>query len=190
MFFTFNSCSPYDLEPMAPGARFRNASYVKKIYKFWYYKKDQYLSTDLFVLFQILSRLVVFTLISAFSNKPYGFYYSKYQKRPVSLLIFFPLTWQRPTLTGGNPQLPSAPESLTSVFGFRLAISGESLRLACSFRSSCARRTHIPVFSLCASSTFLLLPSLGLAGLLWFLLFQINLTVFITLNIKKDQYLY
>ncbi len=26
------------------------------------------------------------------------------------------ITWQRPTLTGGNPQLPSALKSLTSVF--------------------------------------------------------------------------
>ena len=32
-------------------------------------------------------------------------------------MIFFKTARQRPTLTGGNPQLPSALKSLTSVFG-------------------------------------------------------------------------
>ena len=45
------------------------------------------------------------------------------QKRPVSLLIFFLFTWQRPTLTGGNPQLPSALKSLTSVFGMGTGVA-------------------------------------------------------------------
>ncbi len=32
-------------------------------------------------------------------------------------------TWQRPTLTGGNPQLPSALKSLTSVFGMGTGVA-------------------------------------------------------------------
>ncbi len=31
--------------------------------------------------------------------------------------------WQRPTLTGGNPQLPSALKSLTSVFGMGTGVT-------------------------------------------------------------------
>ncbi len=31
--------------------------------------------------------------------------------------------WQRPTLTGGNPQLPSALRSLTSVFGMGTGVT-------------------------------------------------------------------
>ena len=31
--------------------------------------------------------------------------------------------WQRPTLAGGNPQLPSALRSLTSVFGMGTGVS-------------------------------------------------------------------
>ena len=33
------------------------------------------------------------------------------------------LAWQRPTLTGGNPQLPSALKSLTSVFGMGTGVT-------------------------------------------------------------------
>ena len=31
--------------------------------------------------------------------------------------------WRRPTLTGGNPQLPSALKSLTSVFGMGTGVT-------------------------------------------------------------------
>ena len=31
--------------------------------------------------------------------------------------------WQRPTLTGGDPQLPSALKSLTSVFGMGTGVA-------------------------------------------------------------------
>ncbi len=31
--------------------------------------------------------------------------------------------WQRPTLTGGSPQLPSAQKSLTSVFGMGTGVT-------------------------------------------------------------------
>ena len=31
--------------------------------------------------------------------------------------------WQRPTLTGGNPQLPSALKNLTSVFGMGTGVT-------------------------------------------------------------------
>ena len=33
------------------------------------------------------------------------------------------IAWQRPTLTGGNPQLPSALKSLTSVFGMGTGVT-------------------------------------------------------------------
>ena len=33
------------------------------------------------------------------------------------------IAWQRPTLTGGNPQLPSALRSLTSVFGMGTGVT-------------------------------------------------------------------
>ncbi len=33
------------------------------------------------------------------------------------------LAWQRPTLTGGDPQLPSAQKSLTSVFGMGTGVT-------------------------------------------------------------------
>lgn len=33
------------------------------------------------------------------------------------------LAWQRPTLTGGDPQLPSALKSLTSVFGMGTGVT-------------------------------------------------------------------
>ncbi len=33
------------------------------------------------------------------------------------------IAWQRPTLTGGDPQLPSALKSLTSVFGMGTGVS-------------------------------------------------------------------
>ena len=35
----------------------------------------------------------------------------------------FYFAWQRPTLTGGNPQLPSALKSLTSVFGMGTGVT-------------------------------------------------------------------
>ena len=37
--------------------------------------------------------------------------------------LFFHFAWQRPTLTGGNPQLPSALRSLTSVFGMGTGVT-------------------------------------------------------------------
>uniref|UniRef100_UPI001C628839 hypothetical protein n=1 Tax=Mesobacillus zeae TaxID=1917180 RepID=UPI001C628839 len=40
----------------------------------------------------------------------------KQQKKNSRNVLFFRFAWQRPTLTGGNPQLPSALRSLTSVF--------------------------------------------------------------------------
>ena len=33
------------------------------------------------------------------------------------------IAWQRPTLTGGEPQLPSALRSLTSVFGMGTGVT-------------------------------------------------------------------
>ena len=33
------------------------------------------------------------------------------------------VAWRRPTLTGGNPQLPSALKSLTSVFGMGTGVT-------------------------------------------------------------------
>jgi hypothetical protein len=45
------------------------------------------------------------------------------QKRTASLLFLFLRAWQRPTLTGGNPQLPSALKSLTSVFGMGTGVT-------------------------------------------------------------------
>ena len=33
------------------------------------------------------------------------------------------IAWRRPTLTGGNPQLPSALRSLTSVFGMGTGVT-------------------------------------------------------------------
>ena len=82
--------------------------------------------------------------------------------------------WRRPTLTGGNPQLPSALKSLTSVFEFRLAISGESPRQL--VRSDPHVPTaHIPVFSLGAFLIFLLLPSLKLVIILCLYIFTKNL---------------
>ena len=40
------------------------------------------------------------------------------------------LAWQRPTLTGGNPQLPSALKSLTSVFGMGTGVTSSLSSLA------------------------------------------------------------
>ena len=40
---------------------------------------------------------------------------------PAELILHY--TWQRPTLTGGNPQLPSALKSLTSVFGMGTGVT-------------------------------------------------------------------
>jgi hypothetical protein len=33
------------------------------------------------------------------------------------------IAWQRPTLTGGSPQLPSAQKSLTTVFGMGTGVT-------------------------------------------------------------------
>ncbi len=43
--------------------------------------------------------------------------------RCILLAITTKLAWQRPTLTGGNPQLPSALKSLTTVFGMGTGVS-------------------------------------------------------------------
>ena len=40
---------------------------------------------------------------------------------PAELILHF--AWQRPTLTGTRPQLPSALESLTSVFGMGTGVT-------------------------------------------------------------------
>ena len=37
--------------------------------------------------------------------------------------LFFLVAWQCPTLTGGDPQLPSALKSLTSVFGMGTGVA-------------------------------------------------------------------
>ncbi|MFE4242953.1 hypothetical protein ACFRK4_24550, partial [Peribacillus butanolivorans] len=37
------------------------------------------------------------------------------QKRSARMADLFKMAWRRPTLTGGNPQLPSALKSLTAV---------------------------------------------------------------------------
>ena len=39
------------------------------------------------------------------------------------IVIIGAYAWQRPTLTGGNPQLPSALRSLTSVFGMGTGVT-------------------------------------------------------------------
>ena len=46
----------------------------------------------------------------------------KLQKK-TSLLADLRVAWQRPTLTGGDPQLPSALKSLTSVFGMGTGVT-------------------------------------------------------------------
>ena len=45
------------------------------------------------------------------------------QKKEHPNLDVLGLAWQRPTLTGGNPQLPSALKSLTSVFGMGTGVT-------------------------------------------------------------------
>ena len=42
---------------------------------------------------------------------------------PAELILQYMMPWQRPTLTGGNPQLPSALKSLTSVFGMGTGVT-------------------------------------------------------------------
>ena len=46
---------------------------------------------------------------------------------------------RRPTLTGGNPQLPSALKSLTSVFGMGTGVT--SLPLSLDYLSVCSLKT-------------------------------------------------
>ncbi|CDF59516.1 hypothetical protein BN424_2531 [Carnobacterium maltaromaticum LMA28] len=50
--------------------------------------------------------------------------------------IILNLAWQRPTLTGGNPQLLSALKSLTAVFGMGTGVSF-SLSLPHNFFTTC-----------------------------------------------------
>ncbi len=47
----------------------------------------------------------------------------KYTKKNSMFQLFLSFAWQRPTLTGGNPQLPSALRSLTSVFGMGTGVT-------------------------------------------------------------------
>ncbi len=39
------------------------------------------------------------------------------------MLYSYQCAWQRPTLAGGSPQLPSALKNLTSVFGMRTGVT-------------------------------------------------------------------
>jgi hypothetical protein len=45
------------------------------------------------------------------------------KKQPPILIGGYVLAWQRPTLTGVKPQLPSALRSLTSVFGMGTGVT-------------------------------------------------------------------
>ena len=60
------------------------------------------------------SIIVAIFLVYALVIRTFG--PNKHKKRP-ALSADLRLAWQRPTLTGGDPQLPSALKSLTSVFG-------------------------------------------------------------------------
>ena len=44
-----------------------------------------------------------------------------YRNEPVTAFLL--VAQRRPTLTGGNPQLPSAQKSLTSVFGMGTGVA-------------------------------------------------------------------
>ncbi len=46
-----------------------------------------------------------------------------HKKDQFRLELIFIEAWRRPTLTGGNPQLPSALKSLTSVFGMGTGVT-------------------------------------------------------------------
>ena len=48
---------------------------------------------------------------------------SEYKKDQLSNQLISQIAWRRPTLTGGNPQLPSALKSLTSVFGMGTGVT-------------------------------------------------------------------
>jgi hypothetical protein len=50
-------------------------------------------------------------------------YFTTTQKKNSIFQLFFSFAWQHPTLTGGNPQLPSALRSLTSVFGMGTGVT-------------------------------------------------------------------
>ena len=48
-------------------------------------------------------------------------FFSSTKRVPIMDTLY--VAWRRPTLTGGNPQLPSALRSLTSVFGMGTGVT-------------------------------------------------------------------
>ncbi len=139
-------------------------------------------------------RLVVILCLYNSTEKPSVFWQTFYsnKKRPVSLLIFSSSFYLATSYSHrGKPPTTIGAESLTSVFEYRLAISGESPRQL--VRSDPHVPTaHIPVFSLCASLIFLLLPSLRLVVILCLYNSTEKPSVFWQsfYTNKKDQYLY